>query len=265
MKVLILGAGELASGVALRLHACRFDLLMTETGNPLAVRRTVSFCEAVHEGEASVEGVIARRIAGPEGAERENREGRIPILVDPGGGEALRWGPDALVDGRMMKGGHRLSLGSAPRVIGLGPGFTAGADCHFVVETARGHDLGRVIREGGGRPNSGVPGVLGGESVRRVLRAPADGVFASDRTIGDRVREGEEIGRVGEEAVRASIGGILRGLLRPGTAVPRGTKVGDIDPREGVNPLLTSDKARAVAGGVLEALLRGEGERRGPK
>ncbi|MFH1276839.1 MAG: selenium-dependent molybdenum cofactor biosynthesis protein YqeB [Candidatus Eisenbacteria bacterium] len=257
MKVLILGAGEIASGTALRLHACGFELLMTEKEKPLAVRRTVSFCEAVQGGETAVEGVVARRVRDLVEAEEERRAGSIPVLVDPDGREALSWGVDALVDGRMMKRNHGLGLSSAPRVIGLGPGFTAGVDCHFVVETARGHDLGRVLADGSGRPDTGVPGPLGGESMRRVVRAPGKGVFTSDRRIGEPVRAGEEVGRVGGEPVRAAISGTLRGQIRPGTPVDGGMKIGDIDPRPGVNPLLTSDKARAVAGGVLEALLRG--------
>lgn len=257
MKVLILGAGELASGTALRLHRSGFDLLLTEIAAPLSVRRLVSFSEAVHGGEAAVEEARGRLVSNLAEAEAARWGGEVPVVVDPGHETGLAWRPDAIVDARILKGRHGLRRGVAPRVIGLGPGFTAGDDCDFAIETARGHDLGRVLSRGPTTPNTGVPGTIGGESARRVLRAPQAGRFTEVRHIGDAVREGEEVARVGDRPVRSSLHGVLRGLLRDGAEVAEGTKVGDVDPRTGVNIRTVSDKAMAVAGGVLEALLRG--------
>jgi xanthine dehydrogenase accessory factor len=156
----------------------------------------------------------------------------------------------------MLKGNHGLGPGSAPAVIGLGPGFTAGIDCAFAVETLRGHDLGRVLDQGRTGEDTGSPGTLGGESSRRVLRAESEGIFFSNRQLGGSLHMGDEVGRVGGTTVRSLLDGTLRGLLRPGLQVSLGEKLGDVDPREGIDPFRVSDRALAIAGGVLEAVLR---------
>jgi xanthine dehydrogenase accessory factor len=257
-RVAILGAGEVASGVALRLHRCGFLLLLTEVEEPRAIRRLVAFSEAVFDGRAAVEEARAARARSLAEAEAARAGGEIPVLVDPDGRVWPAWKPDVVVDGRMLKGSHGLSRSSAALVVGLGPGFTAGADCHFVIETLRGHEMGRVLAEGSPAANTGAPAERAGESARRVLRAPLDGIFSSDRRLGDLLEAGDEVARVGESSCVTAIGGMLRGLLRPGLRVRTGEKVGDVDPRGfGVDPRTVSDRSLAIAGGVLEAILRG--------
>lgn len=255
--VVIRGAGEQASGIACRLFRANFRrILMLETASPLAVRRLVSFCEAVHDGEMTVEGARAVRagrleeVAGIWGA------GSIAVLVDPEAASVSQVQPDLLLDATLAKRNLGTTLHDAPLVIGLGPGFTAGVDCHLVIETNRGHDLGKVIRSGQAEPDTGIPGAIGGYTSERVLRAPVAGRFESDRVIGDLVVAGEPVGRVGEVEVRAAIGGVLRGMIRPGAVVKAGLKIGDVDPRSRKEYCATvSEKARALGGAVLEALL----------
>jgi len=266
-KVAILGAGEVASGVALRLHRCGFSLLLTEVEEPRAIRRLVAFSEAVFDGRAAVEEARAARVVSLAEADAARERGEIPVLVDSEGRVWPAWNPDVLVDARMLKGSHGLSRSSAPLVIGLGPGFTVGGDCHLVIETLRGHEMGRVLANGSTAPNTGVPAERAGEGARRVFRAPTDGIFNSDRRLGDLLEAGDEVARVGESPCVTAIGGMLRGLLRPGLLVRAGEKVGDVDPRGSqVNPHTVSDRSLAIAGGVLEAILssrpaRGEGTR----
>lgn len=253
--VLVLGAGEMASGSALRLHRCGAKVVLTELSAPLCVRRRASFADAVLDGQAIVEGVEAVRVNDRPDIEDARRLGKIPVLVsDTVSAETL--GCRVLVDGRMKKGGHGIGLSRAASVIGLGPGFTVGVDCHLAVETNRGSCLGRVIQSGSPAANTGLPSTLGGAGVERVLRAEGDGVFVSERIIGEEVWRGDVIGHVDGAPVRAGIDGLIRGLLRPGTLVKRGTKIGDIDPRTDIDVTLVSDKALAIAGGTLEALLR---------
>lgn len=255
MLVLIRGAGDLASGVAVRLHRCGFNVIMTELAQPLAVRRSVAFAQAVYAGVLVVEEVVARCVP-PRHARAVVASGEIPVLVDPTGTSIASFQPDVLVDGRMAKQNLGTTLNDATLVIGLGPGFTAGLDCHAVIETNRGHNLGRVIWQGQSEPNTGVPGALGGEDALRVLRVPVAGVVEPLCQIGDSVRSGDVVARVGQVEVRTAIGGVVRGILHPGLAVPAGTKLGDIDPRADVGHVRTvSDKSLAVAGGVLEAIL----------
>ena len=255
--VVIRGAGEQASGIACRLYRANFRrILMLETEFPLAVRRLVSFCEAVHEREATVEGITALRIDRAEDAAGVWSAGKIPILVDPKGSSLATVQPDLLVDATLAKKNLGTTLADAPLVIALGPGFRAGVDCHLVIETNRGHDLGRVIESGEAEPDTGIPGAIGGYAGERVLRAPAAGRFESDRRIGELLRKGEPVGRVGEVEVRAAIDGVLRGMIRPGIEVRAGLKIGDVDPRSRPEYCGTvSEKARALGGAVLEALL----------
>jgi len=230
---------------------------MTELSQPLAVRREVCFCEAVYDGQKEVEGVRAKRVPGPEGIASAWKEGAIPLLVDPDGQETRRFlNPDVVVDAILAKRNTGTRIHDAPLVIGLGPGFTAAKDVHVVVETNRGHDLGRVLSRGTAEPDTGVPGEIGGFSTERVLRSPKKGVFRAECSIGDRVSKGTVVAVVDDSPLVAQISGTVRGLLRDGVEVKRATKVGDIDPRGRREHCFTiSDKARAIGGGVLEAIL----------
>lgn len=255
--VFIKGAGEQATGIACRLHHANFKrILMLETASPLAVRRQVSFCEAVHETSQSVEGVEAIRVDGDAERDAAWLAGKIAVLVDPRGESLTRSKPDVFIDATLAKRNLGTSITDAPLVIALGPGFRAGSDCHIVIETNRGHDLGRLITSGMAEANTGIPGDIASYTKERVLRAPADGTFITERQIGDPVHKGEIIGRVGEAEAIAQIDGILRGLIRPGSAVRTGLKIGDVDPRGDVSYCKTvSEKARALGGAVLEAIL----------
>lgn len=268
MLVLIKGAGDLASGIALRLWHAGFTLVMTEIARPLAVRRTVSFSRVVYEGRARVEDCAAALAADEDEARAVLARGEIPVLVDPSARMAKRLGPGALVDAIMAKKNTGTSIDDAPVVIGVGPGFCAGLDCHAVIETMRGHTLGRVITGGSALPNTGVPGEIAGFSAERLLRAGADGFFEPLAAIGDQVKKGDILALVrssgGEVPVHAAIAGILRGILPAGTAVSAGMKAGDIDPRcEPSHCFTVSDKALAIGGGVLEAILRFTGRTAG--
>lgn len=255
--IIIRGAGEMATGVACRLYRANLRrILMLEIPFPLAVRRRVSFCEAVHERTMCVEGIEAIRVDDEAELAAAWRAGRIAVRIDPEGESIRRCRPDVLIDATLAKRNLGICAADAALVVALGPGFVAGKDCHVVVETNRGHDLGRLITVGGAAPDTGNPGEIGGYTRERVLRAPAAGPFHAARKIGDPVRQGEVIGRVGTAEVIASLDGVLRGLIRSGTCVTAGLKIGDIDPRGGMNYCDTiSEKARALGGGVLEALL----------
>lgn len=256
MLALIRGAGDIASGVALRLRRAGLDVAMTEIGRPTTIRRTVAFSDAVAKGEQRVEDVTARRAESAEEARRLLADGFLPVLVDPSCACRAALRPDALVDAILAKRNLGTAITDAPVVVGVGPGFTAGVDCHAVVETMRGHTLGRVYYEGGALPNTNVPGLIGGFAGERVLRAPADGVFSGARQIGDHVTAGEIVGHVSGVPMRATLTGVLRGLLADGVPVRAGMKAGDVDPRGEASYCRTaSDKALAVGGGVLEAVL----------
>lgn len=254
--VLIRGAGDLASGVAARLHRCGFPVVMTELPQPLMVRRAVSFGEAVYEGTIRVEEIVARRVDDVSAARAALAEGVIPVLVDPAADCRRELQPAVLVDGIMAKRNTGTTLADAPLVIALGPGFTAGVDCHAVIETQRGHWLGRVLWHGSAQPDTGVPGVVAGREAERVVRAPVDGVVQGIATIGERVKAGQLLALVDDHPVQAPFEGVLRGLIRSGLVVPAGLKIGDVDPRgEPAYCFTISDKSLAIAGGVLEAIL----------
>lgn len=256
MLVLIRGAGDLATGVALRLHRAGLQVVMTDLAQPTAIRRTVSFSQAIPDGTAVVEGVTARRCRA-EDVDAVLRAGEVPVLADPECRCRERLKPQVLVDAILAKKNLGTTIRDAPVVIGLGPGFTAGEDCHAVIETMRGHYLGRVILQGGAEPNTAVPGLIGGYAGERVLRAPADGLFRGCLEIGARVETGDVAGYVGETPMTCTIGGILRGLLSDGTPVHAGMKAGDVDPRCREDHChCASDKALAIGGGVLEAILQ---------
>lgn len=256
MKVLVKGAGDLASGIACRLYCCGFTVAMTELAVPTTVRRTVAFSPAVYEGNCQVEGITGVRCHSLEELERAAEQGKIPVLVDEMCEIRNAWKPDVVVDAILAKKNLGTKITDARTVIGVGPGFSAGKDCHCVVETKRGHDLGRCIWEGSAIPNTGVPGVIGGYDKERIIRAAADGIFHGCVSIGDLVEAGQQVAVTGGVPVLAEISGVVRGLLQDGVQVHRGMKSGDIDPRGIVDHCFTvSDKARAIGGGVLEAIL----------
>jgi xanthine dehydrogenase accessory factor len=256
LKVLIRGGGEMASGVAHRLFQSHLKVALTERPDPLAVRRAVSFCEAVWEGVCEVEGVRAQRVETASEIAAAIETGVIPVLVDPELHCLEVWRPDVLVDATLAGLNLGTGRGMAEWVIGLGPAFAAGVDADVVVETNRGHNLGRLIFQGSADPKTGIPGAILGHTVERVLRAPRDGVFEPESEIGDLVEANQVVARVGGDQVRARISGVLRGLLRAGSHARRDLKVGDVDPRGKREYCDTiSDKARALGGSVLEAIL----------
>ncbi len=262
--VAVRGAGDLATGVAFRLARAGIPVAMSEIAAPTAVRLAVSLALAVYEGRAEVEGLAAARADTAAQARAALRRGIVPVLVDPEGAALRGLEPDVWVDAVMAKRNTGTGLDDARLVIALGPGFEAGVDCHAVVETQRGHRLGRVIWRGSAAPASHVPDAVLGRTVDRVLRAPADGLLLTRRCIGDLLSAGEVIAEVAGRPVVAPFAGALRGLARDGLAVRAGQKIGDLDPR-GVREycFTISDKALAVAGGVLEALLAGSPPPRG--
>lgn len=251
------GAGDLATGVALRLHRSGFNrLLLLETAHPLAVRRMVSFSEAINLGEVVVEGITAQRIDNTESFSKWQPDNKIPILTDPAGESIKTLLPDIVIDAIIAKRNTGTTIDAAELVIGLGPGFTANKDVHCVIETMRGHGLGRVIYNTAASPDTGIPGNIGGYTHERLLRAPGAGIFETSYNIGDAVNKGECVATVDSAPVTANISGIIRGLLRSNIRVDKNTKLGDIDPRGKVAFCATaSDKAMAVGGGVLEAIL----------
>ena len=255
--VLIRGAGEMASGVAHRLHQSHFKICMLEIPHPLAVRREVSFCEAIYQGEKEVEGVQAKFISKQEEIQSVWKKGKIPLLVAPDLKKVKYFlKPDVLIDAIMAKKNLGTQINDAPLVIGLGPGFTAGKDVHIVIETNRGHHLGKMIQNGTAEPDTGIPGEIGGYTVQRVLRTMKKGRFHPYKTIGERVNKGSVVAVVDDFPVIAGISGVVRGILREEVEVKKGMKVGDIDPRGKREDCFTiSDKARAIGGGVLEAIL----------
>ena len=256
MLVVIRGAGDIATGIALRLWRSHIRVVMTEIPQPTAIRRTVCFSQAVVHGTARVEDVTAKRAETAEEALQILKGGIIPVLPDPEGNCIPRLRPDAVVDAILAKRNLGTRITDAPVVIGIGPGFTAGADCHAVVETMRGHYLGRSLYEGSAMPNTGIPGLIGGFAGERVLRAPADGVFHQILEIGQQVQQGDVAATVNGAPMICSLDGVLRGILADGTPVHKGMKAGDIDPRcEQEHCYCASDKALAVGGGVLEAIL----------
>lgn len=255
-KVLIKGAGDLASGIALRLHRCGFAVLMTEIAVPTTVRRTVAFSPAVYLGEMKVEHVTARRCDSLEEAETVIAQDEIAVMVDENAGIVHQWKPDVVVDAILAKVNLGTRMTDAETVIGVGPGFTAGVDCHCVVETKRGHYLGRCIWEGSAIPNTGVPGIIGGYGLERLIRAESDGIFRGCVEIGAVVRAGDIVGYADETPIFAQIDGVVRGLLQDGVPVKKGMKSGDVDPRCEVSHCYTvSDKASSIGGGVLEGIL----------
>ena len=250
--VVVRGGGDIGTGAIWRLRRVGFPVVVLELEHPLTIRRTVAFSSAVTEGAVTIEGVDGVRVTTPSDALDAASRGVVPVLISPGIPDMER---SVVVDARLAKVNLDTTLDDAPFVISLGPGFTAGVDCHAIVETMRGHDLGRVIWDGPATPNTGVPGVIGGASADRVLHAETSGDLSWAVSFGDLVETGQEIGQIDHTPIHSKIAGAVRGLLLPGP-VTEGLKIADVDPRfdpEAVGRI--SDKSLSVAGGVLEAIL----------
>ena len=262
--VAVKGAGDLATGVIHRLFRAGFAVIATELPEPTVVRRTVAFAEAVTRGEMTVEDVTARLATSLQDIQATLAGGLVPIVVDPDGTLLRQMHPTVLIEATLSKYNSGVTMDDAPIVIALGPGYEAGKDVHAVIETNRGHNLGRVYLLGCAESNTGVPGAIGGYTIERLLRAPCAGALYGVRQIGEMVQAGETVAVVRTNEISdnetapvvATISGILRGLMRDGLHVSSEMKVGDIDPRAAREHCFTiSDKSRAVAGGVLEAIL----------
>lgn len=256
-KIIVRGGGDLASGVIHRLYKCGYHVLVLECGKPSAIRRKVSFGEAVFDGKSSVENVIGSLINDHSECDRVWAAGEIPVLVDEKGTCISEFRPDALVDAILAKCNLGTSREMAGLTIALGPGFEAGVDVDAVIETQRGHNLGRVITEGFAASNTGVPGVIAGYGKERVIHSPAEGIIHNCTDIGDIVEKDQVLAMVGNVPVYASLTGVLRGIIRDNYYVPKGMKIADIDPRreQKKNCDTISDKARCIAGSVVEVLL----------
>ena len=272
MKILIKGAGDLATGIAVRLFRCGYNILMTDIAVPTTVRRTVAFSRAVYDGHCEVEGIEGVLANEQQEAERQlqqieqlQADRKIAVIVDEKTDILKDYQPDVLVDAILAKKNRGTLITDAPLVIGVGPGFTAGVDVHAVIETKRGHDLGRVIYEGSAIPNTGIPGNVGGYTIERLIKAGVDGIFHPLTSIGEYVEQGQAVaevivGQADKEVVGqpiyAQMSGIVRGMLQEGVYVTTGMKVGDIDARcEIAHCYTVSDKARSIGGGVLEAII----------
>ena len=268
--VIIRGGGDLATGVAYRLHAAGFPIIVLELERPLLVRRTVALATAVLQNQITIENMHAQHVSTANEAVELAQSGKIPVLIAPklpvisnqysvisDQLSTINHSPfSILIDARMAKRNIDTSIDQAELVIALGPGFTAGTDCHAVIETMRGHWLGRVIWEGSAIPNTGTPGIVAGKGAERVLRAPVSGEVTWRLEIGDWVQAGQIIGDVNGKSVVAPFAGVIRGLIMPGIEVEAGYKIGDVDARADREACFTiSDKALSIGGGVLEAIL----------
>ena len=264
--IIVRGGGDLATGTIYKLRKSGFPVLILETAHPSAIRRNVAFCEAVYQGAQTVEDMTCYFAESLEQAEALLREGKLAVLVDPMGESFSRLKPLAVVDAILAKKNLGTNRDMAPITVALGPGFTAGVDVDAVVETKRGHHLGRVLWGGSAADNTGIPGIIGGFGKERVIHCPAKGILRNVKHITDMVSQGDIIALVetenGPVPVKATLDGILRGLIRDGYPVNVGFKMADIDPRadEYHNCFTISDKARCIAGGVLEAILQRKGE-----
>ncbi len=255
MKILIKGAGDLATGVAWELFRAGHRIIMTEIAVPLTVRRQVAYSRAVYEGRAEVEGVTGVLAKTAEEAIALAGQGCIGVLVDPEAAVRQVWQPDVVIDAIMAKKNIGTALTDAPLVLALGPGFTAGKDCHAVIETMRGEKLGCPLYQGSAIPNTGVPGIVGGFGLERLIKASADGLMEPVAAIGDIVEKGSILAYTGGHPVYAQIDGIIRGMLQADVPVKAGMKIGDVDPRKDTSLVhLISDKSHKIGRGCVEAI-----------
>lgn len=259
--IIVRGGGDIATGTIHRLHRCGYPVLVLETGTPSAIRRQVAFSEAIYDGSSEIEGVTCLKVSSYDEAKAVWEAAAVPVMIDERCDILKRVRPWALVDAILAKKNLGTTRDMADKTIGLGPGFTAGEDVDLVIETMRGHDLGRILSKGCALPNTGVPGRIGGFDKERVIHSPAQAILFGTVRIGDRVEKGQPIAIIvtgqGEVTVEASLTGLVRGLIRDGYPVTKGFKIADIDPREQEfeNCFTISDKARAIGGSVLEGLL----------
>ena len=264
--IIVRGGGDLATGTIYKLKKSGFPVLILEAAQPSAIRRNVAFCEAVYQGEQTVEDMTCCLADSLAQAQQFLNEGKLTVLVDPAGESIQKLQPLAVVDAILAKKNLGTHRNMAPITVALGPGFTAGEDVDAVIETKRGHNLGRVLWSGCAASNTGIPGVIGGYGRERVIHCPAKGTLRNVKKITDTVSKGDVIAVVetqsGTVPIEATLDGILRGLIRDGYPVKAGFKMADIDPRadEYINCFTISDKARCIAGGVLEAILHRKGE-----
>lgn len=252
-KIVVRGGGDIATGVVQKFFRAGFHVIILETAEPTAIRRSVALCEAVYEGSAKVEDVVCRKADVLGEIDSILGAGCVPLLIDPAAQTLSDIKPMAVIDAILAKRNLGTNMDMAEVTIALGPGFCAGSDVHAVIETMRGHDLGRLILEGYAKPDTGIPGEIGGKSAERVLRAPEAGTVLCKKQIGDTVAKGDVVFAVGENEVRAPFTGLLRGMIRDGLAIHKGMKAADIDPRTDVDWRTISDKARCLGGAALEA------------
>jgi xanthine dehydrogenase accessory factor len=256
MNIIIRGGGDLGSGVAFRLHHAGWNVVITEIEKPLVLRRSVSFANAIYETQTTVENIVAKHITNTADISNLLDKRVIPVLVSPNTFSFPDYKPDVIVDARLLKKIVYYSIDTWPMIIGLGPGFIVGENCHAVIETNRGHYLGRAIWEGGAISDTGIPGTVSQKNNERVLRAPTTGLIKSIAAIGDFFKKGEIIGYVSDVPIIAPFDGCLRGLMHNGIFIEKGVKIGDLDPRLDKNlTKYISEKSLAIAGGVLEAIL----------
>lgn len=255
--IVVRGGGDIASGAIQKLYRSGFKVLVLETETPSAIRRKVAFCEAVYEKEIEIEGIKARLVANDEEIQDCWDSDIVPVMIDSRGKVIERLKPLAVVDGILAKQNFGTKRSMAPITIALGPGFSAPEDVDIVIETMRGHNLGRIIEEGRASENTGVPGVIAGFGIERVIYSDYSGVITNIEKIGNVVEKGDVIAVVENNEIYASISGVLRGIIRDGYKVKKGLKIADIDPRisEKDNCFTISDKARNIGGAVLESIL----------
>ncbi|WP_293961793.1 selenium-dependent molybdenum cofactor biosynthesis protein YqeB [uncultured Fusobacterium sp.] len=255
--IVVRGGGDIASGAIQKLYRSGFKVLVLETETPSAIRRKVAFCEAVYEKEIEIEGIKARLVDNDEEIQDCWDSDIVPVMIDSRGKVIERLKPLAVVDGILAKQNFGTKRSMAPITIALGPGFSAPEDVDIVIETMRGHNLGRIIEEGRASENTGVPGIIAGVGIERVIYSDYSGVITNIEKIGNVVEKGDVIAVVGDNEIYASISGVLRGIIRDGYKVKKGLKIADIDPRisEKDNCFTISDKARNIGGAVLESIL----------
>ncbi len=257
--IIIRGAGDLATGTAVRLHNAGFPIIMLEVAKPTVIRRTVAFAQAMLSGSTVVDGISAERCTFQNALDKA-LSGTVAVVEDPKGDLIAKLRPEIVIDAILAKRNLGTTRDMAPFTVALGPGFEAGKDVDAVVETKRGHSLGRVIYQGFAIPNTGIPGIIGGYGKERVMHSPSAGVFRSVCEIGDLVEKGQIVAYVdskdGAVPVRTEIAGKIRGMLSSGLEIPEGFKVADVDPRgESADHTTCSDKALAIGGGVLETVM----------